>query len=368
MRIEFIDGLRGLSAFIVLYVHYCMFFFPVIPSGFYNSCFIVCEFFVISGFVLSYRFWKNTNSDVLTSSSLRRYVRLTAAPLISILAFYVLLKLSLVHHVEIFTLAGASEFTHKFFNLTPNLSDALYEGLWGVYFNYNQSSSYNPVLWTMQWEFKGSILVAAFLILFGKVRNRLPLYIIFLLVSIDTLYPTFIFGVMFSDLIYSKEGKNLHEKLKEYKIFSLVLLIIGIFLGLYVYYGNSILNLYTLLNFEFLAQKGINHEQLYHMISSALIMYAILHLEILKKILSCKILTKIGEYSFSLYLIHIHIPLSLGGFILLELLDRGFNITICSIFASSISLWATIPAVFLLHHLVDMPAGNLAKRVQKFFE
>lgn len=365
MRIEFIDGLRGIAALGVVYIHYCTFFHPYIPIGFYNSCVMVCEFFVISGFVLSYRFWQNKNSDSLTSSSLRRYVRLTAAPLVSILVSYLLIKFSLSYHKEIFSIIFP-EFVNAFFNFVPNLKDALYEGLWGMYFSYYQPTSYNMVLWTMAWELKGSILVAAFLALFGKVKKRLPLYIIFIIVSVDTLYPTFIFGVMFSDLLYSEEGKKLYDTLKQKKFLAVIALSIGIFLSIFSL--NSPIDLYRNLEFEFFAQKGIDPEVFYHIISAVLIMYAVLNLEVLQKIFSWKAFTKIGEYSFSLYLIHVQILISFGGFIFLELFHRGSSLTTCIFFGSVSSLLATVPATFLLHNFVDMPAGKLAKRVQKIFE
>ena len=288
-----------MAALIVVFLHYCLLFHPVIPGGFYTAGFEVCIFFVLSGFVLSYRFWQTQNTDSLTSSSLRRYVRLTATPIVSILLSYILLEFSLYNYEEIVQYLGSSFIFANYFQLTPSLSDAIYESFWGMYFSYSTPTSYNPVLWTMSWELKGSLLTAAFLALFGKVRNRFPLYIIFIILSINTLYPSFIFGVMFSDLLYSNEGKKWREILKKQKLLAIISLTVGIFLGLYIWNSNSILNLYGAMDLEVLAQKKINHEIFYHMISAGMIVYAILNLEPLQKILSWKILTKIGEYSFS---------------------------------------------------------------------
>ena len=122
------------------------------------------------------------------------------------------------------------------------------------------------------------------------------------------------------------------------------------------------------MDLDFLAQNKINHEKFYHMISAGLITYAILHLETLQKILSWKILTKIGEYSFSLYLIHLQVVLSVGTFVFLEIYNRGYDMTTCILFGSLSAILVTIPAAILLHRYVDMPAAKLAKRVQKFFE
>ena len=321
---------------------------------------------MLSAFVLSYRFWQTQNTDSLTSSSLRRYVRLTVAPLVSILVAYILLEISLYHHEEVSKILGSSAIFAHYFQLTPSLSDALYESFWGMYFSYSTPTSYNPVLWTMSWELKGSILTAAFLALFGKVRNRLPLYIILIIISIDTLYPTFIFGVMFSDLLYSKEGRQLHESLKKQKFLAISLFCIGAFLSIYA--SDFPTDIYKNLEFEILRQNGINSDVFYHMVSAVMIMYAVIHLNILKKTLSWKVLTKIGEYSFSLYLIHIQVVCSVGAFVFLEIYNRGYDMTTCILFGSLSAIFVTIPAAILLHRYVDMPAAKLAKRVQKFFE
>ena len=368
MRIEFIDGLRGLMALGVVYLHYCFVFFHFIPMGFYNSCVVVCEFFVISGFVLSFRFWKNRDTELLTSSSLRRYVRLTAAPLVSILLSYLLIKVSFFYCTQIIALTRHIPESEAgfFYLLVPSLTDALHEGLWGMYFDYHQSASYSPVLWTMKWEFKGSILVAAFLALFGKVHNRWILYVIFLVISIDTLYPTFIFGVMFSDLLFSPEGRKLYESLKKQKIFALIMLGLGIFFS--IYSTDFPADIYRKLEFEFFNRNGIDIEIFYHMLASVMIMYAVVCSDTLQKFFSCKFLTKIGEYSFSLYLLHVPILCSVGGFIFLKFFNNGFDMVSCIFLGSSAAILVTIPAVYLLHHFVDMPAGKLAKYVQKKFE
>ena len=162
---------------------------------------------------------------------------------------------------------------------------------------------------------------------------------------------------MFSDLLYSKEGKKWHEVLKNQKALAIKALIIGIFFRLYTFKAESVFNLFG-------TQHKINHERFYHIISAGLLMHAILHFQSLQKM----VLTKLGEYSFSIYLIHIHVLFFLGGYLFLEFFNRGSDIFTCIFFGSVISLLATAPAVFLLHHFIDMPAGKLAKRVQKFFE
>ena len=364
MRIDYIDGLRGFFALLVVYIHYSALFYVTLPTGFYNSCEMVCGFFVLSGFVLSCRFWQSRDLNLLTSAAVRRYIRLTFAPLVSILLAWFLMKEGLIFNREVCALTKANEFMPLFFNFPVHLSAAFKEGLWNIYFDYNQINSYNPVLWTMSWELKGSFLSFAFLALFGNFKNRGWIYLIFIALTFKTLYLTFVFGIMFADMLYSQEGKKCREFLKDKKIFSWILLLAGLFL---LFYALNYHSVYDKMNFAFFAEHQMSAEDFYHILSSVMIIYAVIQLEVLQKIFDCKFFKLVGKYSFSLYVIHIPIMFSIGGIVFLKLFQAGYSSGFC-IFAGTVaSLLAIIPATFLLHNDVDMPAGKLAKRFEKIF-
>ena len=350
MRIDYIDGLRGVFALLVVSIHYSAFFYSTLPEGFYNSCGMVCGFFILSGFVLSYRFWQNRDAKILTSAAIRRYIRLTAAPLVSILFAYLLLKFNLIFLHEVCTITYHSDFMESYYNFAPSLKAALKESFWGMYFSYDQVQSYNPVLWTMSWELKGSFLSFAFLALFGKIKNRLPLYIIFIVLTFKTLYLAFVFGIMFADMLYSAEGKKYHELLKKQKFLSWILLFIGLFLS---YYALNFTPVYDNLNFRFFEKHQMNVEEFYHVISATLVTYAVIQLNILHKVLEWKFFTLVGKYSFSLYLIHAQILLSVGGIVFLKFFNSGYGMSL-SVFAGIFEgLLATIPATYLLHNFIE---------------
>lgn len=365
MRIDYIDGLRGFLALGVVVIHYDAIFFGNLPEDYFNSVFMVCGFFVLSGFVLSYRFWQNREISPLTSATLRRYARLTVLPLVSILISYVLLKNDWIFNREIAASTTSWEHLPLYYNFSANFIDALYEGLWGMYFSYNAVTSYNLVLWTMSYELKGSILSLAFLALLGNIKNRGRVYIIFIILTIQTLYLNFVFGIMLSDLVYSKEGKNLCLHLREKKLLSWITLIIAIYLSFFaLHYETNFY--YHNINFEILGKLGIATHPFYHTLSAIMFIYLVVQTDLLKKIFSCKFFTKVGEYSFSLYVIHIAVVFSLGGAVFLKLIHSGVSLHLSQFCGVMTGLIVTVPVTILMYKWVELPSTKFGKHLENF--
>ena len=371
MRIDFIDGLRGFFALGVVYFHYSALFYPTTPWGFYNSASIVCGFFVISGFVLSYRFWQNRETKFLTSAALRRYVRLTPAPLVAILLACLFLKLDLLVRTDqtvVLLFHHINEYTQ-----TPSFFDAIKEGLWGMYFAFDKATSYDGVLWTMEYELKGSLMSLACLALLGNVKKRFLLYVVFLLLTFDSLYLNFVLGIMLSDLMYSDEGKKYFEMLKSKNILSWMLFLVGSFLSYYAldicsfYAWNENLNLYEKINFEIFKTLNVDVEVFYHSIGIFMLIYSVIQLNFLQKIFNAKFFTTLGQYSYSIYLVHLPIATSFGGIVFFKCFQAGYSLGVSIFFASICGILITGIATFFLHNYVDIPAGKLAKRFEKIF-
>lgn len=112
-KITYLDGLRGAAALVVVIAHFLQVFLPSmfearpqvshfafdqwIPRTplnlLFNGNFAVCLFFVLSGFVLSLRFFRYRRRSVVAASLLRRHFRLAIPAVCSLLLAYAVMKL-----------------------------------------------------------------------------------------------------------------------------------------------------------------------------------------------------------------------------------------------------------------------------------
>lgn len=70
-----------------------------------------------------------------------------------------------------------------FYKYEPSFFAALKSAFWESFFEYNPTTSYNCVLWTMEIELYGSLFLFGFLSLVGKHSARILFYIITVIVA-----------------------------------------------------------------------------------------------------------------------------------------------------------------------------------------
>nr|WP_174590528.1 acyltransferase family protein [Methanocella conradii] len=178
-------------ASLVVFHYYCCAFYPVLMFGagtvyhigpvegwiaaspfnlFYNGGFEVCVFFVLSGYVLSNKFFASGERQAVISGAVRRYIRLMVLVLFAVVAAYVLLAGHLYFNRPASSITGSSWLASAN-SYAPGFVDALKDGVWSVFFE-NPNLYFDNALWTMAVEFTGSFLVFSFLMLFGDLKNR----------------------------------------------------------------------------------------------------------------------------------------------------------------------------------------------------
>ena len=321
-KLAYLESLRGLAAFIVVLNHFAVAFYPALYFGatepvhtakgievfisgtplnlLYNGSFAVAVFFVLSGFVLTYKFFKDRTFPVyIIPLTVKRYVRLLPPVVVSILLSYVLLRFSLLYNLPA-SIITQSAWLRGYLQFEPNLLTALYESFIGSFFKHK--ATYNGVLWTMTFEFFGSLLVFLFVALFRNKKWRYLVYVLALFLFRHRPYGAFVLGMMLCDFMTLRP--DLFGK-KQYSAVYFILLGAGLFLGSYPVGRSVDGTMYAFMKLSVIARTC-------HMLGAGLVLFSLLNLPALQSVLSRNVFVFLGKISFSLYILHFLLIGSLG--------------------------------------------------------
>lgn len=361
-KLNYLHGLRGIAAFIVVIGHYLLAFYPEFirasfdpyqiadpilkiitysPFRFFWSAELsVYIFFVLSSYVLSYKFFKYKDKLILISSAVRRYVRLTIPILFSVFISWIIMVLHLYNNKEVGELTG-SIFLKSGWEFTPNFFSMVKQGLWDVYFNFDNKTSYNGVLWTMKIELLGSFMIFFIMYFFGTWSKRYILYGILVISLLGSNYVSFVYGLIISDLQYSKY----YQKIINRKI-AITLMVLGFIFCIY--------NRFIVTDLTRIAM----------MMGSFFVVLSLKKLCWIQSLLEKKIFMFLGNISFSLYLIH---SLVLGSFscilykyLFLLGLSHHINVFITTI--------VSVPLILIVSNLMYKYVDNTAIKLSRKFE
>lgn len=330
-KIKQLDGLRAIAALIVVIHHYVLAFFPAMFSGnpsemhlgnvetylagsplgiFYAGNFAICIFFVISGFVLSYKFFKTFDRKVVLSAAIRRYFRLAIPIFATVFLAYLCMKFGFFFNKEVSQISFSSWWFAGQWGFETSFLHMLKSAFYGVFFTYD--ASYNTALWMMTYEFFGSFMVFGLLALTGKLKLRWIIYILAGAILLNTYYFGFILGMALSDIYANREIWL--KKISKWYI-ALALLALGLFLGTYPFGKDVSLTVYKFLNWGIFANYG----QLWHIVGAFFVIVSAFIWAPILNFLSRKIFTFLGNISFSVYLLHALVLGSFSSFLFLKL-------------------------------------------------
>ena len=359
---KYLDGIRGVAAVVVVILHYFVAFYPALWTGevndiktksgieifiattplntLYDGSLCVCVFFILSGYVLPYRLFKYDDKESIISGSLRRYIRLMIPVLFSIIIAFICMKFRLFRNLDVAPLTS-SEWLAGFYKFQPKLVDAIKQGVYGVFIKGN--SDYNPVLWTMYYEFWGSFIVFSISYILNKVKNRHYIYIIIIIISMQTKFFPFILGIVICDFYHN----NYRIDNNITKIF---LLVIGLFLSSYPPNIQVEGTMYSFMKIDALVEPAY----FYHSIGGALLIIVLLNSDFLKRIFSNKVFNFLGKISFSMYLIHFVILNSLSSYLFLKLVDMNISYLLNVSIVIIISISIILPLSYCMYKYVDL--------------
>lgn len=370
-KINYLDGLRGIAAINVMIMHFFIVLVPAIiysdrmPSHFggleqlFSSTplgligagnFSVCIFFVLSGYVLTYKYFKMKDKKIIINGAVRRYIRLFVPVFAAIILAFLLASTGVFHYyIETVMISGNNNYAN-YWTFTPDIVDAVKQAIWGSFFA--GEDTYNPVLWTMTIEFYGSMLVFAMTLLFGVQRTRWTFYLAAAVLFFNSYYFAFVIGMVLADTFNSKTSVFKTDN----KIILSILLISGLFLGSYPVGTVTNDSLYGFLNNGLFQTPKLT----YHILGAGMIMYVLLNSRWLQNIFSSSVPVFLGKISYSLYLIHFLVISSFTCALFL-FLHSVFQYGTAVLISCFLSVLLIIPLSYLFYKYVDMVGVRISK-------
>lgn len=378
-KILHFEGLRGFCALLVFFVHFWPTagvnksdLMPFSSDTLFHRCINELSLFLISGDVPVYIFWlmsahvitikyfkltdQKQKLSFLQHSSIKRYFRLIIPVIGSSLIAFILLKYSLFYNQQ--KIAGISipqqAWLQQWYGFVPRVFHFIKTTLIDVFFNGN--SHYNPVLWTIQIEFLGSFICYGFLGLFGHYHKSLRIYIIIICVlfvagtfGISYLYYLpFFLGMLYSHIKYDDKLKHsLNLKWLDSIWLPIVLLVVSLVVP-------PIIDIY---------KPGLNPNIMYifRVVIRALgIILLVINSRFFTLILSTRPFVYLGKISFSFYLLHFIILMSLGSYLAGHF---GLDTFSQKVIVLLITLATSIVSAILFEYLIDRKSMAVAKKI-----
>lgn len=373
-KLAYLEGLRGVAALIVVFHHFVLLFYPALNYGneanttlnaiaisplnvFYNGDFAVCLFFVLSGYVLSYKYILTNDPQIVLGYSVKRYFRLLPLIASSVLLIFLISRFNFFHTQKLNDFLHLGDWLTSMFNGDPSFIAVIKNIFYGIFFF--SDNSYNPVVWSMSIEFIGSMLLFAFLLLNHKIKPKWILFVLIFLLAVYLkryYYIAFLLGYGLCYL-YQKELLNIKSI-----ILKILLLLAGIMCASYPadwqHWNTSI--------YAFMTFNGIDLYSFYHVLGSAILLMLITQHNPSKNFLSLKPILFLGKISFAMYLFHL-IVLILVTQTVFNSLFTGLNYSLCVIIVVAIAMPLILLVSYFAERIIDKSALKLANRIEKWF-
>lgn len=373
-RFEELHGLRGFLACVVVFHHLKLGFlygwFDALEKSansfvhylawpaarlLSNGTFAVYVFFVLSGFVLTHAMRHNLTLKQKCLAVTGRYVRLAVPCVVSLLIVWVLIKLGLYIPQQIFDITppAFNEWLGNHIHYqAPDMLGMLRIGFYDTFFMRFITPALctypkfmcdglwlNSVLWTMPFEFAGSI--AVFLLVWLKPKKYGWLMLLPTLALIIYAYKNQTYWL--SAILVGKVLYDLPD-IKKYMAHSLVQkglwVFIACLLGCVAY-------------IDITKQLAV-----YYVVLAAGLVFVVQHINGLKNSLIVPLSKWLGDISFSLYLVHMPVLFSVTAFTWLNFKHNNIAVILVTFVVSF-----ALAQLFMM--LVDRPTQKLTSAWRK---
>ena len=373
-----LEALRGLAALMVVFGHYLAAFYPSAkfgrmypqhaawesliystPLGLpFASQMAVCLFFILSGYVLSLRFFGTQAKGTveLLGAIIRRPFRLGALVVFTELLSWSLLQNSLFFN----TTASTYTFSSPWFAETLPIGRIPVRRL---LFNvavqpFAAGANYNPPLWTIQIELYGSFLTFIFLLLFRNSKWRPAAYVLAFIWLWDQYYQAFIFGILCADLNRNWTIRPLGANASG--LFPFLMVLLGLFICSYPA-SVPIPDIAGTIYRYFPRLHGLGGGV--PMLGAAVFFSGVLLSTDVKRWLTAPWLEFLGRISYPLYAIHFLLLGSFSAWLFLTLREyMGYHAAVTGVVVVSVLL--LLPLSYLIARFVDEPVTEFTRRVE----
>jgi peptidoglycan/LPS O-acetylase OafA/YrhL len=397
-RVQFLDGLRGIASIQVLLLHYCAAFLPAIGLAapalvrydwerlfIHTPLFLVFDgsasvylFFLISGAALTYSF--ETRPFAIISGVARRVVRLGVPVAGSLVLAAVWLSVLPDVHVAAGRLSGSIDWLAvsgpKAITAGTLLREVFFSSLLTGHANdwatllpahlvqwlnlQNTESSYNGPIWSLHFEFYGSLFVMV-LVACRSLIGRWHWVVLAFLLAILAGNPMglFVWGHMLAPVIVSS-GRRRVLSSRVFRIAGATALMLA---GLAASYQVLARPVVLLVRWGHLVGLPASYDNFHAQaaIEGLMLFAAAIMLVPARRFLSAAPIQWLGRYSFSLYLVHFPILLTVAS-LLYTMIEEW---PAAWLWATLAGIAVTLPVVWGFERLVDRPAIALSRRLYR---
>lgn len=363
-----LEAVRGIASVTVFVWHFFLAFDPAFlfdPSrgvvgmpfyAFFHGTAAVDLFFVLSGFVLTRRFFETQDQTLLTSGALKRWFRLMPVVLMSVLLSWACYHFGWYAYQEAAPLSGSAWLSMSGGSAAPPVNASFLSAFWQGFFDaiIRGEATFNSNLWTLHIEFWGSLLAFAFAWAVQKLRgDAAVLWLLVLFVSlgvglVDLHYLAFVIGPLLAAFA---------TQMKPVKALGGLALLIG---GLLCLGYRAPLGFYGFL----MPLANFPRETLYVLFSllgSSLVILACLRWHAFAARLQSPLSRFLGQISFPLYVLHIVTICSLGAAVFVVASPNGD-----AFYAKSVTALVLVPVTFGAAYLLSLVDRWWVRRLNRF--
>lgn len=291
-KIKSLEGIRTIGCLIVFLVHFRISFLSaeswwlmeVTPLKILTNDNSVRSLLILSGFVLSYKYFTSGRYERVSGDILKRYFRLVPPVAVANVIVCFLMKFGLLYNTQVAALTGSADLgAYNCFE--PQLLPCLKEAFITCFFY--GSHEYIGPLWSIMYEYLGAVLVlGAIAVCRENRRMRYFFYVVFLTVF-SSVYNYLVLGMMVCD-IYTMGGEHtLNRLLQRHKVFNTLFFLAGLGIVCMCSVDNE-----------------VKMTRILFAIGACAMFLGLLNARWPEKVLGNKVMCMGGKLSFSIYIVH----------------------------------------------------------------